>query len=236
LAAGLAAPSVAAALAPPDTARTIGRKLSFEGFVDQAGRPLGAAPSRVASNDERPWIVSPIYTRCPHTCSALTAGLRNALKESGLAASEYRVLSFSFDPSETAETLQAFRDKMHLPADWATLRATDQPSLARLLETMDFRTMQTPSGEFQHPNLVVVLTPELELAGYVFGVKPSPADLSKLVRSARTGVPATARWGTLLFFIAAIGFLASSFVFVWLLVDRRSRTAENVSHKAGTAT
>jgi cytochrome oxidase Cu insertion factor (SCO1/SenC/PrrC family) len=216
---------------PPDTARTIGRRLSFEGFVDQAGRPLDDE----RSGADRPWIVSPIYTRCPHTCSALTAGLREALEESGLAASEYRRLSFSFDPSETAETLQAFRERMHLPADWVTLRAEDGHSLTRLLDTMDFRTMQTPSGEFQHPNLVAVLTPDLELAGYVFGVKPSAADLARLVRRARTGVPATARWGTLFFFFAATGFLASTFVFVWLLVERRARGHGPGSRNAGTA-
>lgn len=208
----------AAALMPPDTARTIGGRVSFDGFVDEAGKPLD-------DGGGRPWIVSPIYTRCPHTCSAITGGLRKALETSGLATSEYRVVSFSFDPSETSESLEAFRSRMRLSSDWTTLRAIDETSLVRLLDTLDFRTMQTDDGEYQHPNLVAVLSPDRKLAGYVFGVNPSASELVRVVRGARAGVPATARWGTLLFFFAAVGFLVSTFVFFWLLAERRSRIA-----------
>ena len=222
----LAAPAVAAPLMPPDAGRTIGTRLSFDGLVDEAGNALAEASERDAeSGDDRPWIVSPMYTSCPHTCSAITNGVRSALAESGLAESEYRALSFSFDPSETAESLRVFRQRMRLPASWLTLRASDARALARLLDAMDFRTMQTADGEYQHPNLVAVLSADRRLAGYVFGVKPSSTELANLVRSARDGIPGSAGWGMLLFFFAAIGLLVSTFVFVWLLVERRSRPA-----------
>ena len=211
---------------PPDAGRTIGTSLSFDGLVDEAGHTLAEALQGDAeSENDRPWIVSPMYTSCPHTCSAITNGLRSALGESGLAESEYRVLSFSFDPSETAESLRAFRHRMRLPVSWLTLRASDARGLAQLLDAMDFRTMQTADGDYQHPNLVAVLAPDRRLAGYAFGVKPSPTELSRLVRSARDGIAGSAGWRMLLFFFAAIGLLVSTFVFVWLLGERRSRPA-----------
>jgi hypothetical protein len=209
---------------PPDAGRIIGRTVSFAGFVDEAGDPRAVALQRTgADEDRRPWILSPMYTRCPHTCSALTAGLRGALERSGLADSEYRVASFSFDPDETSEGLQEFRSKMHLPERWATLRAADESALDRLLDSLDFRTMRTADGEFQHPNLVAVLSADRAVAGFVFGVRPAPEDLARLVRDARAGVSSGARWRTLLFFFAALGFVASTFAFCWLLVERRGR-------------
>lgn len=223
----LAAPVAAGPLMPPDAGRTIGARIPFDGLVDETGAPAADAPARrPEATDERPWIVSPIYTRCPHTCSAITSGLQSALRESGLDETEYRVVSFSFDPTETGESLLAFRRRLKLPAGWRTLRAADQGALTRLLDALDFRTMRTADGEYQHPNLVAILTPDRRLAGYVLGVRPSPAELARLVRRARDGLPRGGGGRLLVFFFAAVGFLLSAFVFTWLLLERRSRAAE----------
>ncbi|HUI25012.1 MAG TPA: hypothetical protein VL403_02920, partial [Candidatus Kryptonia bacterium] len=167
-----------------------------------------------------PWIVSPVYARCKSTCSSLTAGLRKALARSGLGASEYRVASFSFDPQETAAQLQTFRTHLDLPRTWLTLRAVDQADLARTLAALDFRTITTDDGEFQHPNLIAILTPDLRLAGYLFGVEFSPTEIADAVRRARTGaIVSRSRWP--LFLVAAVGFGISSVVFLVLVMRRR---------------
>jgi cytochrome oxidase Cu insertion factor (SCO1/SenC/PrrC family) len=221
---GFAVPCAGETLLPPDPGVSIGRQVSFEGFVDENDRPFAAGSAAAEQAEEPlPWIVSPMYTRCPHTCSALTTALRRALDLSGLQATEYRVLSFSFDPRETGEGLRTFRDRLDIPPPWPTLRAGDAASLQRTLASLDFRTVARGDGEFDHPNLVAVLTPDLELAGYVFGVNFSPTELARTVRRARSGISWIDRWQTAAFFVAAVGFVSSTLAFVFLWHRRRAR-------------
>jgi cytochrome oxidase Cu insertion factor (SCO1/SenC/PrrC family) len=214
------APGAAAeTLLPPDPSKTVGHVIRFDGFVDENGHEL----DRQAQADTLPWIVSPMYTRCPHTCSAVTAGVRRAIDQSGLTPSEYRVLSFSFDPNETADGLRAFRARLQLPNDWLTLRARDPGTLERTLKALDFRTISMGNGDFDHPNLVAVLAPDMRLAGYLFGVTFSPTELARSVRRARDGVSAVDVWRIHFFLFTVIGFLASVGMFVVLLSRRRAR-------------
>jgi len=216
----LAVAARAQTLLPPDPARVVGKVVAFDGFVDENGADFSFSS---ADQDGRPWIVSPMYTRCPHTCSAITSALRRALEQSGLAESEYHVLSFSFDPNEDAEGLRSFRAKMNLPPAWITLRARDPAALERTLRSLDFRTITLADGVFEHPNLVAVLAPDRRLASYVFGVNFVADELARAVRRARDGVSGFDRWRVYLFFFAAVGFVASAAVFVFLLARRRAR-------------
>lgn len=209
----------AATLPPPDAALTVGNIIPFDAFVDEQGRDFAAL---VNAGDARPWIVSPIYTRCRYTCLPITAALRSALRQSGLQASEYRVLSFSFDPNETAESLAGFRHQLQLPAEWLTLRAKERESLERTLRALDFRTITMGDGQFEHPNLIAFLTPDRRLAGYLLGVTFSPSQLAAAVRGARNGVSPLAGWAGSVFAAAAIGLVASAFLFVTLLSKRRA--------------
>lgn len=207
-------------LPPPDAPSTVGQRIPFDGFVTESGQDLSVPPS-----DPRPWIISPMYTRCPTTCSAVTAGLRRALAESGLAPSEYRILSFSFDPKETDDGLRAFRARMQLPAEWLTLRPRQPETLERTLKALDFRTITLAEGNFEHPNLVAVLASDMRLAGYLFGVNFSPSELARLVRRARDGVSTVEAWRPYFFLFATLGFLASALLFAALLSRRRARTS-----------
>jgi protein SCO1/2 len=216
------APAAGQTLLPPDPAVSVGNVIPFDGFVDENGRAF--APVTTAANavgDARAWIVSPIYTRCPFTCTPITSALRAALGRSGLHGSEYRVVSFSFDPNETGEGLQAFRARMQLPAAWFTLRAKDSVSLERTLKALDFRTITMENGEFAHPNLIAFLAPDRRLVKYLFGTTFPPAEVAAAVQRARSGAAFAEPWETYLFPLAALGLLVSSLVFFSLLSRRR---------------
>jgi len=217
---GLTTVAPAITLLPPDVASAVGRRIPFDGFVDADGHELSAPPG----GDARPWIISPMYTRCPTTCSAVTDGLRRAVEQAGLAPSEYRVVSFSFDPDETDDGLRQFRGRMRLPKEWVLLRARDRAALDRTLASLDFRAITIGDGTFEHPNLITVLAPDQRLAGYLFGVSFSPTELAGMVRRASRGVSAVDRWRPYLFLGAVLGFLASATVLAWLLSGRRART------------
>ncbi len=222
--AALAALSIthAQTLLPPDPSKTLGGTVSFAGFVDERGRDVAALVGAPAGpTTVRAWIVSPIYTRCPFTCSPITTALRSALNESGLQASEYRVVSFSFDPHETGETLRAFRTGLQLPESWLTLRAAEPGALERTLRSLDFRTMEIGDGQYAHPNLLAVLAPDMRLTEYIFGVTFSPTELAAAVRAARSGGSSAPAWHGYWLVLSGTGLLASAFVFFTVLQRRR---------------
>ena len=216
----LVAAAVQAALPLAPDPAAIGRVIRFDGFVDERGQPFTAAPA-----DARPWIVSPIYTRCPTTCSAITAGLKAAVEQSGLRPAEYRVLSFSFDPEETDASLAAFRARMQLPPDWITLRAGDPAALESTLRRLDFRTVRLDGGVLEHPNVIAILAPDRRLVAYLPGVALPAAELTGAVARARAAPGALDAWRLDLLGVAALGFLASSAGFVVLLARRRTSTS-----------
>jgi protein SCO1 len=200
----------------------VGNPVRFDGFVDENGHEF-SAPLRALDRDALPWIVSPMYTKCPGTCSTITASLHRALQQSGLTSGEYRVLSFSFDPNEADDGLRAFRTRLQLPSDWLTLRARDPQILERTLRSLDFRTITMADGGFEHPNLVAVLAPDMRLTGYLFGINLAPTELARAVRRARRGVSAVDAWWPYRFLVASLGFITSGCVFAWLLSRRRQR-------------
>jgi protein SCO1/2 len=222
--------SHAQTLLPPDPGKTLGGRVSFDGFVDENGRDVAALVGAPDGPDPpRAWIVSPIYTRCPFTCSPITAALKTALRESGLQPSEYRVVSLSFDPKETGEALRAFRGSLQLPDGWLTVRAAEPSALERTLKSLDFRTMEIGDGQYAHPNLIVLLTPDRRLTEYIFGVAFSPTQLAAAVRAARGGGSRWRGWRGDVLVLSGIGLLGSAFVFVTLLLKRRAGFGFRVS-------
>jgi len=215
------AASHAQTVLPPDPSKTIGGRVSFQGFVDENGRDVAALAGTPNGLDPAPvWIVSPIYTRCPFTCSPITTALKTALRESDLEPSAYRVVSLSFDPNETGESLRAFRAAMQLPAGWLTIRAASTDALERTLGNLDFRTMVIGDGQYAHPNLLAVLAPDMRLNEYIFGVTFSPTQMASAVRAARGGASSRARYGYVVVG-SGIGLLVSAFIFFTVLLRRR---------------
>jgi cytochrome oxidase Cu insertion factor (SCO1/SenC/PrrC family) len=217
-------------LLPPDASVSVGRAIDFAGFVDESGETFTARRQAMeAAPPARPWIVSPMYARCPHTCSPITQELVRALRESGLAASEYRVLSFSFDPEETEEAVRTFRERHALPPDWPALRATSPGALGRVLAALDFRTIRTGEAQFDHPNLVAVLTPDLRVSDYLLGVRFSPDALARSVRAARSGRLRSSTKGTLLTVGSALGLATSALAFMAVWERRRRRLRDGAA-------
>ncbi len=216
------AASQAQTLLPPDPSKTIGERVSLDGFVDENEREVAALSAATTDREPRVWIISPIYTRCPFTCSPITNSLKAALRDSGLEPADYRVVSLSFDPYETGESLRRFREMLQLPDGWLTVRAAAPAALERTLGSLDFRTMTIGDGQYAHPNLLAVLTPDLRLNEYLLGVTFSPSQLAAAVRAARTGGTSARAWYRNLAVVSGVGLLVSATVFGALLLRRRN--------------
>ena len=102
----LAGAAIAQTPVRPDTAKTIGQRVPDVELIDENGVPF-----RLSSLAGKPVIVSPIFTTCSQTCSTITSSLRDAVTAIGAPGKRYHVVTFSFDATDTAGDLKAYRKK-----------------------------------------------------------------------------------------------------------------------------
>ena len=131
----------------------------------------------------RPIILSFIYTKCASACPMIVKGIKDALSSAGLNGA--KVLLIDFDLRDMPEDLTKFRERHRIPAEWsvALLREND---LKRLTGFLDFKFRYDPETDmFAHPNVLVVLSPQLKVSGYMLGVRYDAGKLRKILSLAR---------------------------------------------------
>lgn len=185
----------------PDETKTIGTQMPDVTFVADNDSTF-----RLSKLWGKPVIVSPIFTSCPHTCGMITESLRDALREVGEPGVGYEVLTVSFDPADDSAAMRAYREQMSLPAGWrlATMAKDD---LSTFLAAMDFQITALEGG-FAHPNLVVVLSPDLKVSSYVHGVMYEPDVLLAAMQAAARDSSLIRRFRPYLLLIMALGLVA----------------------------
>ncbi len=208
----LALCAVARAQAPPDEKKTIGTQMPDVTFVADDDSTF-----LLSSLWGKPVIVSPIFTSCPHTCSMITESLLDALKEIGEPGVSYEVLTVSFDPADDSAAMRAYRERLALPSGWH-LATADSTNLATLLGALDFHVTALDGG-FAHPNLFVVLRPDLRIASYVHGVMYERDDVLAALKDAANKASLVRRFRPLIVGVVAFG-LASV---AWALAITRRR-------------
>jgi cytochrome oxidase Cu insertion factor (SCO1/SenC/PrrC family) len=125
-----------------------------------------------------PVIVLPVYTRCAMSCPTLTRKLaQEALRLGGSAT--YRVLIFSFDPTEDTESIRKFREREHVPSNWLLVRADD----AEIRSFFDYfhYSIMTEGSVLVHPNEVFLLDHDLSWRATFVDVNWSSAELSEWI-------------------------------------------------------
>lgn len=156
------------------------------------GRPLDRG-TRLIDADGReftlgevlgqPTILLLSYYGCDGSCPAMNIELAKALDRMTRfrAGRDYRVLTVSFDPRDSAQTLRDFlaRTAPHAPAldGWhhALLKDGGTQSFAG---QVGFRFFWSDGAKaFLHPNVIVFLTPEGRVARYLYGYRLEPRNL-----------------------------------------------------------
>jgi len=102
-----------------------------------------------------PVIILPVYTRCLGSCPALARKLKAELARVD-ASLAYHVIISSFDPAETTESLQRFREHEGLPTDWVAVHS-DEVEIRKFFGFFDYRVMKQ-SGALIHPNEMFLLS------------------------------------------------------------------------------
>jgi len=164
-----------------------------------------AIPLDIVFNDEsgnrislrqlihKPTILVPVYFGCPDVCSFLLYNLAGALNQfSSEPGKEYQVLAVSFDETEKPP-LALEKKRLYLrmiqkpfPEEAWRFLTGEEENIRKLTEAIGFR-FKREGKTFQHPILMVILSPGGKITRYMYGTEVLPFDLKMALLEASEG-------------------------------------------------
>jgi protein SCO1/2 len=172
-----------AALPGVDIVENLNQKVPLDApFTDHDGRTVTL---RALLDGQHPVVITPVYYGCATLCPVVLRGVVASLKATGLRLDEdYRVVTFSIDPTETPEQASETRTVLMHALDYPTGRpgwdflVGPQSSIAPLTEALGFQyTYDAQNKQFAHSAAFMVLTPDGRISRYLYGVQYPPRDV-----------------------------------------------------------
>ncbi len=132
---------------------------------------------------DRPIIIAPVYFHCPRLCGLTQTGIAKALNATELKLNQdFRVLSVSFDSTETKENANSQAKQYRLmlkdqstASGWYFLNASKETNQA-LFSKLGFH-YAPDKGEFIHSAVLILLSPSGKISRYLYGIEFRPEDL-----------------------------------------------------------
>lgn len=160
-------------------------------LVDHEGRRarLGDALTGL-----RPAVLVMAYYRCPMLCGLVLRGVVLAVNERRLSlGKDFDAVTVSVDPEDTPERAREKRASVTAAlglsgsAGWPFMMGREA-DVARLADDIGFRyAKDAKTGEYAHPAITVILTPDGRVSRYLYGVSPSARDLELALIEAGEG-------------------------------------------------
>ena len=140
-----------------------------------------------------PTIILPVYYGCSNVCNFLQGGLARVLpKLKSQPDKEYRVVSISFDDSETP-SMAARAKRLHLgsittpfPASGWRFLTGDSAAIQKLTSAAGYR-FQRRGRDFIHPTASLVIAGDGTIVRYLYGTSFLAKDVSLALLEAREG-------------------------------------------------
>ena len=194
---------------PPPLEVNVEEKLAADlsgfSFFDEAGKPVTL---KQLADGKRPIVLAPVYYNCPHLCTLTLNGLLQAIETNKrhTLGKDYLIVAYSFNPDEKhqlAELKQknylrklAVVTEQNLPEYqyyWRFLTG-DVKNIAGISQAMGFKYLKETSTnpkkkdpEYVHPAILVVLTPDLRISRYLYGVEYQETDFRLALLEAAEG-------------------------------------------------
>jgi protein SCO1/2 len=169
----------------------LGRSVPLElRFNDEDGQPV-ALQSLLGKTT----ILTLVYYECPGICTPLLNNLTDTLDRLDLTpGTDYQVITISFDEKDTppvaakkrANYLKQFH-KPFPPEAWRFLTG-NQAAIDQITEAVGFRYKKV-GNDFNHPGVVMVLSPDGRMMRYLQGIQFLPFDIKMAVIEASKGKP-----------------------------------------------
>ncbi|MBS1764613.1 MAG: SCO family protein [Bacteroidetes bacterium] len=130
----------------------------------------------------KPLIISPVYTRCYSTCAIVSNGVQAVVNQLGTLGKDFNMLSFSFDTADKAEDLTIYELRWKMDGNnWRTVTASDA-EIKKLLTSIGYEyDYNASTQQYNHPSILVVLTPSGKISRYIYGINPSKKDVNLAV-------------------------------------------------------
>ncbi|MCB9906531.1 MAG: SCO family protein [Planctomycetes bacterium] len=144
---------------------------------------------------DRPVLLTLNYASCPRLCGLQLRGLAVALGETDLEpGKDFDMLTISLDPNEesqqTRAVKQGFLDAFGRPVDgsaWNFLRGAEA-NIRAVADTVGFQyTKDEKTGEYRHPALTMVLSPEGKVLRYIEDLQPDQSTVRLSIVEAAQG-------------------------------------------------
>ncbi len=169
----------------------LGEKVSLNlKFTDSEGNTR-----RLSEIIDKPTVLSLVYYDCPGICSPLLDGMQEVIDRVELKpGDEFRALTISFDPSETAVDAKKFKKRymklMKRPFNdeaWSFM-VGDSANISELTRAAGFKYQKAGEGDFTHAGALIVLSPDGMISRYLFGLEFNKFDLKMALIEAQKGV------------------------------------------------
>lgn len=136
-------------------------------FRDEKGKDIS-----LQSLLGKPVILTLVYYTCEHICPLMLSGLSQAIPRLSLSAGkDYRVITVSFDETDTPEIARSIKRNYikatgtAFPADGWTFLTGDRENIQRLTRSVGFRFRKEIHG-FNHPVVLIFLSPDGKISKY----------------------------------------------------------------------
>ena len=160
-----------------DGSPQLGKSAAPISWIDETGRA-----HKLSEFGGYPVILLPVYTRCRTACVTNVGQLKAALAETSADPTQFRVLLFSFDPTDTPAVLAYYRSSQNIPLSWSVGTASER-EIRALLESIGFQYGEA-GKEFTHPNMLVFLDSNLRIAKWIYGESYSGRDIDSALKIA----------------------------------------------------
>jgi len=167
----------------------LGNKISLDlKFRDETGKQVTLAELVTC-----PTIILPVYYSCTNVCNFLQSGLARTLPDVRLKPGvDYRVISVSFDETETPELASKYK-KTYITSmntafpesGWRFLTG-DNENIMRLTQSAGYR-FERKGRDFIHPVVSIVISGDGTIVRYLYGTNFLSKDLSLAILEAKEG-------------------------------------------------
>jgi protein SCO1 len=126
---------------------------------------------------DRPVLLQLGYLQCPMLCDQVSRGLVDSAKNVGLdIGKDFDFVFVSIDPTDSPDIAQLKKDsyvKEYGKPDSAGgfhFLVGRQAQIEQLAAAVGFRYQPAPNGQFAHPAVAMVITPDGKISRYLYGL------------------------------------------------------------------
>ncbi|MBI1911975.1 MAG: SCO family protein [Deltaproteobacteria bacterium] len=180
---------------------TVGLKKAYDNSVNAEGKKIDdyaltdqdGVKFRLSDyfKDEKPLVISFIYTSCPHVCPGITAEFKKVIDDSrDRFGNKFNALTIGFDTEH--DTPQKMREYgLKFVNDFNSIRfaAADADTIAKLTSQVGFYFKKKEDGSFDHIDMATVFRPDGTIYKQVYSLRTQSSVLGNRIDELITGKP-----------------------------------------------